>query len=129
MRTTDGTYWERLRVLVEANNQLHDFHTHMTTPRSDTWGHDSTMGDEDDMDVDSDIRQIICANRTAPLKKKGGPKSRQGAKMVKKLEQLASVGYELCAEEATMFRALSARASFPAQGRPGIAFATKKLCR
>ena len=128
-RTIDAICLEWLRVLGELNDQLRDFQTHMTTPHSDNCVHDSTIGGEDDMDVDSDIRQIICANQSAPLKKKGGPESRQGAKMVKELEQLASSGYKLCAEEATIARALSARAYSLAQDRPDIAFATKELRR
>ena len=123
MRTTNAAYWMRLAILANAKNKL------STTPRSDTWGHNSTQESPVDMDVDSHMYHILFANRTAPVKKKGGPKSRQGAKMVKKLEQLTSVGHELCPEEATMFRALSARANFLAQDRPDIAFSTKELCR
>ena len=136
LRTSTAAYWYRLRILAEANQSLGTLHDTTTTPRLPPfkfWGRDdATCDDVDmdaDMDVDTTIRQIICANRTAPIKKKGGAKSRQGAKKIKNLERLVSVGYELCPEEATMFRALSARANFLAQDRPDIAFSTKELCR
>ena len=50
-------------------------------------------------------------------------------KKVKKLEKLSSESHELSAEDATMFRAVSARANYLAQDRPDIAFACKELCR
>ena len=71
---------------------------------------------------------MVYATRTPPAKKTYGP-NRQGAKRVKSMERLASSGYELAPEEATMFRALAARANFLAQDRPDVAFATKELCR
>ena len=45
------------------------------------------------------------------------------------MERLASTGYELAPEEATMFRALAALADFLAQDRPEVAFATKEPSR
>ena len=73
-------------------------------------------------------RSSVCATRTPPAKKgKGG--ARAGAKTVKKMEQLQSVGHELSPEEATMYRALSARANYLAQDRTDIAFSCKELCR
>ena len=72
----------------------------------------------------------LYATRTPPAFKKGGPGAkRQGAKAVKKLERLSSNSFVLPPEEATMFRALSARANFLSQDRPDINFATKELCR
>ena len=68
---------------------------------------------------------MVYANRTPPAK---GAKGRHGAKKVKKLEQLASQSYALCPEEATMYRALAARANFLAQDRVDIAFSCKELC-
>jgi hypothetical protein len=54
---------------------------------------------------------------------------RSGAKATKKLEQLESVGHELNPKEATVFRALSARANYLAQDRVDIAYNSKELCR
>ena len=56
-------------------------------------------------------------------------KARQGAKAVKKLERLESTSQTLTPEEATAYRALSARANFLAQDRPDDAFSIKELCR
>ena len=54
--------------------------------------------------------------------------ARKGAKAVKKLERICTSG-DLSPEEATVFRALSARANYLVQDRPDIAFSTKELCR
>ena len=70
----------------------------------------------------------VFANRTAPIKKPTA-KKRAGATATKKFEQLLSKGHELDPEEATAFRALSARANYLAQDRPDIAFCSKELCR
>ena len=69
----------------------------------------------------------LCAARTASTKNKF--QKRQGAKAVKKLERLESKSFALSPDEATMHRALSARANYLAQDRPDIAFSTKELCR
>ena len=45
------------------------------------------------------------------------------------MERLQSQAYALTPEEATMYRALSARANYLAQDRVDIAFSTKELCR
>ena len=66
------------------------------------------------------------ANRTPPAKKAHG---RQGAKQVKKLEQLSSTSYALSPEEATMYRALSARCNYLAQDKADIRLSAKELCR
>lgn len=71
---------------------------------------------------------MVYATRTPAAKKTYGP-NRQGAQRAKSMERLASFGYELAPEEATMFRTLAARANFLAQDRPDVAFATKELCR
>ena len=70
----------------------------------------------------------VFANRTKPVKKPTA-KKRAGAKATKKFEQLLSKGHELDPEEATAFRAISARANYLAQDRPDIAFCSKELCR
>ena len=48
---------------------------------------------------------------------------------MKNFERLESKGEVLCPDEATAYRALSARANDLAMDRPDIAFATKELCR
>ena len=58
--------------------------------------------------------------KTSPKKKK----SRLGAKKVKQMENLESIGDELKPTEATNYRALAARANYLAQDRMDIAFAT-----
>ena len=70
----------------------------------------------------------LNAVRTEPIKAHPGAK-RQGAKAVKQLERAANAEFVLSREEATLFRALSARANFLSQDRPDINFATKELCR
>ena len=67
----------------------------------------------------SDETQRIHAARTPSAKKKGP--NRQGAKAVKKLERVSGTG-DLNPTEATLFRALSARANYLAQDRPDLAF-------
>ena len=74
----------------------------------------------------SDEHQRIHAARTPSAKKKGP--NRQGAKAVKKSERVSGTG-DLNPTEATIFRALSARANYLAQDRPDLAFSTKELCR
>ena len=71
----------------------------------------------------SDETQRIHAARTPSAKKKGP--NRQGAKAVKKLERASGTG-DLNPTEATLFRALSARANDLAQDRPDVAFPTKE---
>ena len=48
---------------------------------------------------------------------------------MKKLERLQTTSQNLLPEEATLYRALSARANYLAQDRPDIAYSTKELCR
>jgi hypothetical protein len=82
-------------------------------------------------DLDSELLGTlgrICAAKTPPAKKFQGAK-RKGAKAVKKMERAANADFLLDREEATMFRALSARANFLAQDRPDVNFSTKELCR
>ena len=69
----------------------------------------------------------VNAVRTAPATKKYGQK-RAGAKAVKRMEQ-ESAEYKLSSEDATNFRALSARGNFLSQDRADINYATKELCR
>ena len=74
-------------------------------------------------DVDKDR---LLATRTPPAKRPAN--KRAGAKAVKAMEKL-SCEYTLGPEEATNFRALSARSNFLAQDRGDIQYATKELCR
>ena len=71
----------------------------------------------------------LCATRTKPAYKGPPGAKRQGAKAVKKMERAANADFLLTREEATMFRALSARANFLSQDKPDINFSTKELCR
>ena len=68
----------------------------------------------------------VSAIRTPPAKKHGV--KRAGAKAVKAMERV-STEYTLSPEDATNFRALSARANFLSQDRTDIGFSTKELCR
>ena len=56
-------------------------------------------------------------------------KKRVGCREAKRLEQLDNVGDTLTSEEATMFRALSARAMYLSMDRPDAMYASKELCR
>jgi hypothetical protein len=62
------------------------------------------------------------------VSKKTFKPKRVGAKAAKALE-FDSKGEVLTASEATLFRALAARANYLAMDRPECAFATKELCR
>ena len=79
--------------------------------------------------LDARPADLVCASRTPPAKKPGGAKTRQGTKKVKKMEKLLSEGHALSPEEATMFRALAARANYLSQDRTDTAFGSKELCR
>ena len=69
--------------------------------------------------------QLRFAVRAPSTKKKF--KGRQGAKAVKKLERLESAAQILKPEEATTYRALSARANYLARETPDAAFSTKSF--
>ena len=73
-------------------------------------------------------RPRVAATRTPPAAKPGCGAKRAGAKAVKKMER-ESVEYKLSPEDATTFRALSARANYLSQDRADIGFSTKELCR
>ena len=73
-------------------------------------------------DVTSSIN--ICAAHTKPTKNQF--QGRKGAKAVKRLERLESKYYALSPDEATMYRAINARANYLAQDRPDIALSTKQ---
>ena len=73
-------------------------------------------------------RLRVAATRTPPAAKPGYGAKRAGAKAVKKMER-ESVEYKLSPEDATTFRALSARANYLSQDRADIGFSTKELCR
>ena len=72
---------------------------------------------------------FVGAVRTPSAKPKWGGPSRQGAKRIKKLEQHMSEGLPFTPQNATLFRALSARANCLSQDRADIAFCSKELCR
>ena len=87
----------------------------------DIIGHDDNDDDVDQSDV------LVGAVRTASAKKKHS--GRHGAKAVKKIEMAGNIGDLLTPEQATTFRALSARGNYLAQDRVDISFSTKELCR
>ena len=72
-------------------------------------------------------RDIVFATRSPPPAKKSKIK-RAGAKTVKAMEKL-STAYVMSPDDATTYRALSARANFLAQDRPDSGYGTKELCR
>ena len=84
-------------------------------------------GSDDDGDDDDSSPALVGAVRTASAKKKNA--GRHGAKAVKKLEMAGNATDLLTPEQATTFRALSARGNYLAQDRVDISFATKELCR
>ena len=88
---------------------------------------DDVMGSDDDGDDDGSSPALVGAVRTASAKKKNA--GRHGAKAVKKLEMAGNATDLLTPEQATTFRALSARGNYLAQDRVDISFATKELCR
>ena len=78
--------------------------------------------------LDSTLARLN-ALRTKPIKKGNPAAKRQGAKAVKKMERDAHADFLLSREEASLYRALAARANYLSQDRPDINFATKELCR
>ena len=73
-------------------------------------------------------RSRVAATRTPPAAKAGYGAMRQGAKAVERIGR-ESVAYKLSPEDATTFRALSARGIHLSQDRADICFSTKELCR
>ena len=69
---------------------------------------------------------LVMANRTPPHKKPGA--KRMGAKAVKNMEKI-STSYTLSPEDATNYRALSARSNFLSQDRTDVGYSSKELCR
>ena len=72
--------------------------------------------------------EMSTAEMIMKVSKKAFKAKRVGAKAAKALE-FDSKGEVLTASEATLFRALAARANYLAMDRPECAFATKELCR
>ena len=64
----------------------------------------------------------LKAVRTKPIKKGHPGAKRQGARAVKQLEGAANADFLLSGEEATLYRALSARANFLSQDKPDMNF-------
>ena len=78
--------------------------------------------------LDGPAWEVPTAEIVMKLSKKTFKAKRVGAKAAKAME-FASKGEILSASEATLFRALAARANYLAMDRPECAFATKELCR
>ena len=72
--------------------------------------------------------EMSTAEMILKVSKKTFKAKRVGAKAAKALE-FESKGEVLTASEATLFRALAARANYLAMDRPECSFATKELCR
>ena len=71
---------------------------------------------------------INAAPRTKPTNTNKF-KKRLGAKKAKKLELAENADFTLSPDDATLYRALSARCNYLAQDRPDIAYSSKELCR
>ena len=78
--------------------------------------------------VDGPAWEMSTAEMIMKVSKKVFKPKRVGAKAAKAAE-FESKGEILCASEATLFRALAARANYLALDRPECAYATKELCR
>jgi len=78
--------------------------------------------------VDGPAWEPNTADMVMKVSKKGFKPKRVGAKAAKALE-FESKGEILTPSEATLFRALAARANYLAMDRPECAYATKELCR
>lgn len=66
---------------------------------------------------------------SAVQKKPWANKSKAGAKRAKPMERKLQPGQVLDPQQATNYRALSARANYLAKDRPDLGFARKELCR
>ncbi len=78
--------------------------------------------------VDGPAWEPNTADMVMKMSKKGFKAKRVGSKAAKALE-FESKGEILTQSEATLFRALAARANYLAMDRPECAYATKELCR
>ena len=103
-------------------SRQHNAHT-AADRRREIWHIDATFGNA------WEAHENMFAVRTPSSRKPWDKNSRQGAKRVKKFERLEKDGPELSPADATMFRALAARANYLAQDRPDLAFAAKEVCR
>ena len=102
----------------------------VSDPPEDTNYHheDDTHTLDDDMDDDTrSTYHRLCAAKTKPNKKHGP--QRQGAKRAKAMERLTNAEGALDPEQATGYRALSARGNYLSQDRADISYSTKELCR
>ena len=99
------------------------------TPLDDTntTNGDYTHDDDNNKSTCAHTYQRLNAVKTAKQKKYGP--ARQGAKKAKALEKLQSVGPILNPEEATGYRAISARGNYLAQDKADMSYAAKELCR
>ena len=71
---------------------------------------------------------MAAAKRTKPVNT-NRYKKKLGTKQAKKLEMADDANGNLSPQDATMYRALSARCNFLSQDRPDISYASKELCR
>ena len=109
----DRAHAHRLKTLIAANERL--------GAQKGAANQNASAGSEA-----GGTQQLIFATRTPPAKKPGG--ARSGAKMTKRLERISDSG-PLCPEQATGYRALSARGNYLAQDRIDISYSSKELCK
>ena len=108
----------------ECENTAAQCHLVSDTPRDINYRH----ADDDYMDDDTrGTYDRLCAAKTKPNKKHGP--ARQGAKRAKAMERLTNAEGALDPEQATGYRALSARGNYLSQDRADISHSTKELCR
>ena len=96
-----------------------------------TAARDVVMESSDPMDCsENDLTGSVmaAAKRTKPVNS-NKYKKRLGAKQAKKLEMADDASGNLSPQDATMYRALSARCNYLSQDRPDISYASKELCR
>ena len=89
---------------------------------------DVTM-DSNDVPTPMDLSALpLMATRTKPTQQNKYAK-RVGAKKAKTFEISNDTSFVLSADDATTFRALSARCNYLAQDRPDLSLSAKELCR
>ena len=97
-----------------------------------------SIADEPNLDYHDDEPEIVAAMNDADSEfifamKKGKPAAkyakRAGAKAVKAFEREVGAADKLGSDDATTYRAISARSNYLAQDRPDCSYASKELCR
>ena len=94
---------------------------------------DSSVAESMDVDLDFSRMDLepagkVMAARTKPVQANKF-KKRLGAKKAKRLELAENASGALGPEDATMYRALSARCNYLALDRPDLTYSVKEACR